>query len=130
STGSMSSTANANPMNTRVGRAITTPLRVGSRIPTHGSLPTQFSNSKSVRSSDPREGEGGHVMPADTATEAVLAANDSFYRAFNQRDLEAMDMLWSHSSEITCIHPGWNLLSGREDVMESWEAIMSNPAQP
>jgi len=69
-------------------------------------------------------------MPTDTATEALLAANDSFYRAFNQRDLEAMDMLWSQSADVTCIHPGWNLLSGREDVMESWEAIMSNPAQP
>ncbi|HEX5370899.1 MAG TPA: nuclear transport factor 2 family protein [Dehalococcoidia bacterium] len=69
-------------------------------------------------------------MPTDTATEALLAANDSFYRAFNQRDLEAMDMLWSQSAEVTCIHPGWNLLSGRESVMESWEAIMSNPEQP
>lgn len=69
-------------------------------------------------------------MPTDTVIEAVLAANDSFYRAFNQRDLEAMDMLWSRSPEVTCIHPGWNILTGRDEVMESWEAIMSNPAQP
>ena len=68
-------------------------------------------------------------MATETAVEALLAANDSFYRAFNQRDLEAMDMLWAQTVPVSCIHPGWNLLSGRAEVLESWEAIMSNPEQ-
>ncbi len=68
-------------------------------------------------------------MATETAVEALLAANDAFYRAFNQRDLEAMEMVWSQSVPVSCIHPGWNLLSGRAEVLESWEAIMSNPEQ-
>ncbi len=60
----------------------------------------------------------------------VLAANDAFYRAFNDRDIEAMDALWALAPEIWCIHPGWNLLSGRDAVMESWRAILANPEQP
>ncbi len=68
-------------------------------------------------------------MSTETAVEALLAANDAFYRAFNQRDLEAMDMLWAQTVPVSCIHPGWNLLSGRAEVLESWEAIMSNPEQ-
>jgi len=62
--------------------------------------------------------------------DAVLAANDAFYRAFNQKDIEAMEMLWSASDEISCIHPGWNLLKGREPVLDSWRNILSNPGQP
>ena len=58
---------------------------------------------------------------------AVLFANEAFYLAFAGSDFEAMDELWSRESPVTCIHPGWNLLSGRDDVMESWEAILANP---
>ena len=60
----------------------------------------------------------------------VLAANDAFYRAFNAKDMDAMDALWARSVEVGCIHPGWNLLRGREPVMNSWQGILSNPAQP
>ncbi len=59
----------------------------------------------------------------------VREANEAFYRAFNQKDVAAMDAVWSRG-EVTCIHPGWNLLQGREAVMASWRDILSNPAQP
>jgi len=62
--------------------------------------------------------------------EAVLEANDAFYRAFNQKDAAAMDAVWARSTEVGCIHPGWNVLRGRDAVMESWTGILSNPAQP
>ena len=62
--------------------------------------------------------------------EAVLEANDAFYRAFNQKDVAAMDAVWAQSTEVGCIHPGWNVLRGRDAVMESWAGILSNPAQP
>jgi ketosteroid isomerase-like protein len=62
--------------------------------------------------------------------EAVLAANESFYQAFNQRDFEAMTMIWAHSVPISCIHPGWNVLSGHEAVLGSWRSILDNPGQP
>jgi hypothetical protein len=60
----------------------------------------------------------------------VLEANEAFYRAFNMKDVAAMDAVWSQSGEVTCIHPGWNLLQGREKVMASWRDILTNPAQP
>ncbi len=63
-----------------------------------------------------------------TDDEQLLAANDAFYQAFNQRDFEGMDTIWARAARVTCIHPGWNLLSGRAEVLMSWEAILSNPA--
>ena len=72
--------------------------------------------------------------PQDSATTAdeaaVLAANTAFYAAFNTRDLDAMAALWSSHADLTCVHPGWNVLRGREAVMESWRAILANPQQP
>lgn len=61
---------------------------------------------------------------------AVLFANEAFYAAFTGRDLEAMDNVWSERETITCIHPGWPALLGREAVMESWRAILTNPQSP
>jgi len=60
----------------------------------------------------------------------VLAANASFYEAFNQKDMPGMEAVWAESVPVTCIHPGWMALSGREPVLESWRAILTNPNQP
>lgn len=62
--------------------------------------------------------------------EPLLAANEAFYQAFNQRDIEAMTMVWARSVPISCIHPGWNVLSGQEEVLASWRALLENPGQP
>lgn len=61
---------------------------------------------------------------------AVLFANDAFYVAFAGRDVAAMEGLWSQRHPVTCIHPGWLPLEGREAVMQSWEAILDNPNAP
>jgi len=61
---------------------------------------------------------------------AVLFANDAFYLAFTGRDLAAMDDIWARKTPVTCIHPGWALTTGREDVLASWEAILTNPHAP
>ena len=61
---------------------------------------------------------------------AILAANAAFYRAFGARDAVAMDGLWARNAPVACIHPGWHALTGREQVMESWRAILGNPEQP
>jgi hypothetical protein len=66
----------------------------------------------------------------DPEEPAVLAANEAFYVAFNQRDILVMDSLWSTASPVSCIHPGWNVLHGREAVLESWHNILRNPGQP
>jgi ketosteroid isomerase-like protein len=65
-----------------------------------------------------------------TDTDAVLAANLEFYRAFGTRDLAAMDALWTRQAAVACLHPGWSALSERDAIMASWEAILSSPNSP
>jgi ketosteroid isomerase-like protein len=65
-----------------------------------------------------------------TDSDAVLAANLEFYRAFTARDLAAMDALWARQSPVACLHPGWTALNHRSAIMESWEGILSNPNAP
>lgn len=60
----------------------------------------------------------------------VLTANDLFYRAFRDRDLSAMRGLWSSEHPVACIHPGWETLYGRDEVLASWQAILENPDAP
>lgn len=57
---------------------------------------------------------------------AALTANDDFYTAFFGGDISAMDACWSKSELVLCIHPGWQPIHGREEVIESWERILSN----
>jgi hypothetical protein len=60
----------------------------------------------------------------------VLDANSAFYRAFSSRDLEAMDCLWSRRTPVMCVHPGWDALRGRDEVMDSWRAILTGTESP
>ena len=65
-----------------------------------------------------------------TDSDAILAANLEFYRAFGARDLATMDELWARRWPVGCVHPGWPALSDRDAVMESWRSILSNPVAP
>ena len=68
------------------------------------------------------------IMSSATQTEterAVLRANATFYRAFSEGDVEAMNALWSTRSSVACLHPGMPLLVGREAVLASWREILS-----
>jgi ketosteroid isomerase-like protein len=58
--------------------------------------------------------------------EKVLAANRNFYTALEELDLEAMDEVWLHEDWVRCVHPGWELLEGWEEVRESWQRIFNN----
>ena len=42
----------------------------------------------------------------DDEREAVLNANRAFYRAFNDRDFDAMDTIWAPTGSMICVHPG------------------------
>jgi ketosteroid isomerase-like protein len=59
-------------------------------------------------------------------TQAVLAANAAFYRAFETLEINEMERVWLRSSHIKCIHPGWPLLCGWGPIMASWERIFTN----
>jgi len=66
----------------------------------------------------------------DEEREAVLAANRAFYRAFNDRDYEAMDLLWAPTGAMVCLHPGQAPLLERREIMASWRSIMRHPEAP
>jgi hypothetical protein len=34
-----------------------------------------------------------------------------------------MEALWAREAPVACIHPGWGLLAGRDEVIESWRRI-------
>jgi len=61
--------------------------------------------------------------------DAVLAANESFYRAFVESDMAGMEALWAERVPVSCLHPGWPPLMDRDEVLESWRRILANPAQ-
>jgi ketosteroid isomerase-like protein len=65
-----------------------------------------------------------------TDQDAVLAANLEFYRAFAMRDLAAMDALWAQRAPVACVHPGWTAIKDRDEIIESWAGILSNPNAP
>ena len=58
--------------------------------------------------------------------EQVLAANQRFYSALENLDFEAMEAVWLHEDWVACVHPGWELLEGWEEVAESWQRIFEN----
>ena len=55
--------------------------------------------------------------------EAVREANEQFYRALEKADLEMMSAVWLHDTWVKCVHPGWDLIVGWEQVRESWRQI-------
>ena len=57
---------------------------------------------------------------------AVLAANGEFYRIFQERDIDALEDLLAVRSPVACIHPGWDILTDREEVLNSWRQILSH----
>ena len=59
------------------------------------------------------------------AIDDVLAANDAFYAAHEERDLAAMGAVWEHTGRVVCVHPGWPILRGWPAVEESWRRIFS-----
>lgn len=58
-----------------------------------------------------------------TDRQALLDANESFYRAFEKRDLDAMTKIWSQGTASLCIHPGRQAIEGWQQIRASWEKI-------
>lgn len=64
-----------------------------------------------------------------TDIKRVGEANRRFYAAHETRDLDAMADIWEHSDRVVCVHPGWPILRGWDDVMQSWTGIFFGPGQ-
>jgi ketosteroid isomerase-like protein len=60
---------------------------------------------------------------------ALRAANAAFYAAFAQLDLETMENLWARSVQVSCVHPGWDLVLGHDAVMQSWKGIFEGTGE-
>ena len=58
--------------------------------------------------------------------EAVLGANERFYRAFESLDIKEMEAVWLTTPAVQCVHPGWGPLSGWSDVRDGWVRIFNN----
>jgi ketosteroid isomerase-like protein len=63
-----------------------------------------------------------------TDEDSILAANTAYYNAFAKADIVGMSAIWA-DDDVSCIHPGWPVLIGRENVMRSYAEIFSNPVQ-
>ncbi len=58
----------------------------------------------------------------------ILAANAAYYRAFVTADFAAMTRVWA-DDKVSCVHPGWPALIGRQAILESYRQILGNPDQ-
>ncbi|MBN3931803.1 nuclear transport factor 2 family protein [Streptomyces verrucosisporus] len=62
---------------------------------------------------------------ARTDVEAVEAANAALYDAVERGDLDALAETWLHD-DVSVVHPGWPVLTGRDEVLRSYALIMAN----
>ena len=60
---------------------------------------------------------------------ALRAANAAFYAAFERLDYDAMAALWARSVQVSCVHPGWDLVLGYDAVMQSWRGIFDGTSE-
>src|SRR5688572_21262562 len=58
--------------------------------------------------------------------EAILQANDSFYRALEHFELHTMDALWLPEPWVRCVHPGWEVIVGWEGIRKSFQQIFES----
>ncbi|MGW1539023.1 nuclear transport factor 2 family protein [Streptomyces sp. NPDC002309] len=76
-----------------------------------------------------------------TDVEEVELANTAFYEALERGDFDELSTLWltpsdlgvdetyhdpADSGVISCVHPGWPVLTGRGEVLRSYALIMAN----
>ncbi|WP_036263103.1 nuclear transport factor 2 family protein [Methylocapsa aurea] len=63
-----------------------------------------------------------------TDEDAILAANAAYYHGFGAADLARMSLVWA-DDDVSCVHPGWPALIGRQAVLQSYRDILGSPLQ-
>lgn len=58
--------------------------------------------------------------------ETAEAAENGFYAALREGDLETMEALWEQSATVICVHPAWPALRGHAEIIASWRRIFLN----
>ncbi|GAA3065429.1 nuclear transport factor 2 family protein [Streptomyces roseofulvus] len=71
---------------------------------------------------------GGREPGRAADRDAVEAANTAFYTAMEEGDFERLEQLWldDGTTDISCVHPGWPVLTGRGEVLRSYALIMAH----
>ena len=64
-------------------------------------------------------------MEPEPPLRSLMRANDTFYRALENRELDTMDALWLHEGWVRCVHPGRDALVGWPAVRRSFEEIFT-----
>lgn len=59
-------------------------------------------------------------------SDAVTAANEAFYAAFEAGDIDAMRRIWVDRDDALCVHPGGPAIHGADAISRSWSLIMAN----
>jgi ketosteroid isomerase-like protein len=59
---------------------------------------------------------------------AIQDANAAYYRAFATADFAAMSRIWAEDN-VSCVHPGWPALVGRQAILGPYREILRNPNQ-
>ena len=62
-------------------------------------------------------------MDKHNDNDLVLEVNTRFYKALGTRDLELMGTVFVHDDRAGCMHPGWVMLKGWEEIRQSWENV-------
>jgi ketosteroid isomerase-like protein len=66
-------------------------------------------------------------MPRNPDIDLILFANEAFYAAFANGDIDAMNEIWAESAPCVCLHPGATPLYNRATIMQSWDDILTDP---
>lgn len=56
----------------------------------------------------------------------IIEINEVFYRAFEKKNIVAMEEVWSQGTHCICIHPGRHALKGWPSIRNSWSQIFQN----
>ncbi|MEQ8276191.1 MAG: nuclear transport factor 2 family protein [Deltaproteobacteria bacterium] len=72
-------------------------------------------------SEDPTDTGGLTSLTRELAR--VEEANLAFYEAFTHLDVDRMAGVWSPSPHARCVHPGWELVVGWQEIRQSWSEI-------
>ena len=59
-------------------------------------------------------------------TTSIEALNLEFYRAVEGASIERMDQIWLQEAWVKCVHPGWDIIAGWQNVRDSWVRIFES----
>ena len=62
----------------------------------------------------------------DERKKEIERVNERFYEAICTANLSMMEELWVKTDEAKCVHPGWPIIFGWEEIRQSWETIFKS----